>query len=65
MDWIVGRDARDSDIEVLTAPREGGVVGSVEIETHAGQHRPQEALRLAKRQLEDEAKDQSRLDRVV
>ncbi len=43
------------DIEALTTPREGGVVGSFEIDVHQGQHRPQEAFCLAKRQLEDEA----------
>ena len=52
-------------IEVLTTPREGRVVGSFEIDIHQGQHRPQEALRLAKRQPEDEPQRQRGLDRVI
>jgi hypothetical protein len=42
-----------TDIEALTTPREGGVVGSFKIGTHQYQHRPHESLRLSKRQLED------------
>jgi hypothetical protein len=34
MDGLVGRDEMEIDIEVLTTPREGGVVGSFEIDTH-------------------------------
>jgi len=53
------------DIEVLATTRERGVVGSFEINIDQRQNRPQEALRLTKRQLEDKAQRQSCLDRVV
>ena len=53
------------NVEVLTTPREGGVIGSFEIDTHQGEDRPQEALRLTKRQLEDKAQRQGGFDRVV
>ena len=41
------------------------MVRSLEIDMHQGQHPPQEALRLAKRQSEDEPQRQRRLDRVI
>ena len=50
---------------MLTAPREGGVIGSFEINNHQEQHRPQESLCLAKRQLKDKSKFQGRLVRVA
>ena len=51
--------------EVLTGPRKRGVVGGIEIDSHQRQHRPQESLRLAKRQLEDESQRQGRLEREI
>jgi len=41
------------NIEALASTRERGVVGSLESDTHQRQHRPQEALGLTKRQLEN------------
>ncbi len=61
----LGRDEMKIDIEVLTTPREGGVVGSFAIDTHQRQYRPQETLHLAKWQPKDEPKHQSCLDRVI
>ena len=55
----------ERDAEVLTTPRECGVIGSLEIDTHQGQDRPQEAFRLAKRQPEDEPQRQRCLDREI
>ena len=53
MDGFVACDSMQIDIEALTTPRERGVVGSLESDTHQRQDRPQEALGLSKRQLED------------
>ena len=63
MERFVDRNPVEFDIEVLTTPRDGRVVGSVEIDIHQGQRRPQEALRLAKRQPEDDPQCQRGLDR--
>ena len=59
------RDAIECEVEVLTSPRECGVVRGVEIDPHYRQHGPQEALRLAQRQPEDQPKRQRRFDRQV
>ena len=59
-----GRDAVELDIKLLTSPRERGVVRSIEIGPHQGQNRPDEALRLAQGQAEDEPERQRGLDRV-
>ena len=47
MDGAVGRNAVELDREVLASTRERGVVGRFEVDTHQGQDRPREALRLA------------------
>ena len=52
MDRPGGRNAVELDRQVLTPPRESGVVRGVEIDTQQGENRAQEALRLAKRQSE-------------
>ena len=65
MDGFVGRNAVKLDRQVLAPPRERGVIWSVEIDTHHGQHRAQEALHLAERQPEDEPKRQRGLHRVI
>ena len=65
MDGLGGRGAVERDAEVLTTPRERGVVGRLEIDPHQGQDRPQEAFRLAQRQPEDEPQRQRGLDREI
>ena len=65
MDRPGGRNAVELDRQVLTPPRESGVVRGVEIDTHQGENRAQEALRLAKRQSEHEPKRQRGLDGVA
>ena len=65
MDGLVGRNQVERDIEVLTTPRKRGVVRRLEVEIHQGHYRPQEALRLAKWQLEHEPKRQRGLDREI
>jgi len=40
MDGLVGRTQVELDIEVLTTPRERGVVGRFEVDVHQGQDRP-------------------------
>ncbi len=53
------------DIEALTAPRERSVIGSLEVDTHQRQYRPQEVLRLTQWEIEDQAQSQSGFDRVI
>jgi hypothetical protein len=40
MDGLVEWGEMEIDIELLTTPREGGVVGSFKIDTHQRQDRP-------------------------
>jgi hypothetical protein len=40
MDGLVGRDEMQGNIEALATPREGGVVGSFEIDPRQRQDRP-------------------------
>ena len=65
MDGEVGWEAGGADLQALTPPRERGVVGGLEINTHQRQHRPQEPLRLAQRQLENKPECQCGLDRQI
>ena len=65
MDRSGSRDAVELDRQVLTPSRESRMVRGVEIDTHQGEDRAQEALRLPKRQSEHEPKCQPGLDRVV
>ena len=53
------------DLATICITRARGVVWSLEIDTHQGQDRPQEAFRLAKRQPEDEPQRQRCLDREI
>ena len=52
-------------IEPLTPPRERGVIRRVEVAAQEGQNRPEEPLRLAQRQSEDEPERQRGLDRQI
>ena len=55
----------EDDIEIATASRESGVVGSLQVELHQPENRLQKALGLAQRKVEHEAQRQGRLDRYV
>ena len=60
-----GRNAIEGEVELLTPPRERGVVRRLEVGAHQGQDRPQEALRLAQGQPDNQSKCQRGLDREV
>ena len=61
-----GRDrAVQRDVEVPTPARQRGVVGRFEIDVHQAEDRPQETLRLAQGQPEDEPERQRGLDREI
>jgi hypothetical protein len=47
MNGFVACDSMQMDTEALTAPRERGVVGSLKIDIHQRQYRPQKTFRLA------------------
>ena len=61
----VGRHAIKGDVQWLAPPGQRRVVRRVESGGHQCQDRPQEALRLAQRQAEDEPECQRGLDRMV
>ena len=65
MDRSLDRDAVQLDVEGLTPARKRGVVGRFEIDVHQGENRPQEALRLAQGQPEDEPERQRGRDREI
>jgi hypothetical protein len=65
MNGLIACDAMEIDIEVLTTTREGGVIGSFEIDLHQGQDRSQKSLYLAKRESENETQCQGGLDCVI
>ena len=65
LDGARGRDATEHHSELLTPPRECGVVRRVQIGAQQGQDRPHEPLRLAHGQAEDEPEDQRSLDRHI
>ena len=53
MKGLVACNWMEINFETLTTPREGRVIGSLEINIHQRQYRPQKSLRLTKWQLED------------
>ena len=65
MDGALDWEPLELHIEPLTPPRERGVIRCVEVTVQQGQNRPQEPLRLAQRQSEDEAERQRGLDRQI
>ena len=50
------RDVIERDLELLAPPRERCMVPRLKIGLHHGEDRPQETLRLAQRQVEDESR---------
>ena len=65
MDGSVACDPIQIDIEAPTTPRERGVVGSLERDSHQRKYGSQKTLSLAQWEIEDEAQRQSRLNRVI
>ena len=53
------------DVERLSPSQQRRVVRGIETGAHHGQDRPDEALRLAQRQVEDESECQGGLDRQI
>ena len=58
-------DSTKPQVELLATPRERGVIWRGEVETHDPEERAQEALGLAKRQIEEDPESQSGLDGEV
>ena len=61
----LGRNTTECEVELLTPPRQGGVIRGIEIDSHRRQHGPQEVLGLAQRQPEDQPQRQRGHDRHV
>ena len=63
MDWSIGRyPTKSNGTELLKAPGHGRVIRDREIQLEQQGQRPEEALGLAKRKMEDHADRQRRLD---
>ena len=62
MHRLLDRDVIERDLELLAPPREHCMVRRLKIGLHHGEDRPQETLRLAQRQVEDESERQGGLD---
>ena len=60
-----GWNVAQRDVKHLTPSRQCRVVRGVEISTHHGQDRPDEALRLAQEQAKDQSERQGGLDRQI
>ena len=65
MERPLSRDAVQLDVEVPTPARQRGVVGRFEVDVHQGEDRPQETLRLAQGQTEDQPERQRGGDREI